>query len=158
MPVDIGGGKEPQTTEDVPSYTKTEKVSKSCTIMAEECLNNRVIAKNIMKKIGRRICGELRRMCSNSSPSILRSQNLDDLSDFNWDKVYSELQDRAPTFLQFLMASTKTKTERKDQRVTVCVFSSIILKYRFQHMSLLHKIIGLLLYGVNANKMVNLIT
>ena len=111
MPVDIGGGKEPQTTEDVPSCTKTEKVRKSCTTMAEEC---RVIAKNIMKKIGRRIRGELRRMCSNSSSSILRSQNLDDLSDFNWDKVYSELQDRAPTFLQFLMASANTKTERKD--------------------------------------------
>ena len=87
------------------------------------------------------------------------AKNLDDLSDFNWDKVYSELQDCVPTFLQFLMASTKTKTERKDQiRVTVSVCSSIILKYRFQLVSLLHKIIGLLLYGVNANKMVNLMT
>ena len=70
--------------------------------------------------------------------------------------ILSFTEDRAP----LLMASTNTKTERsrKDQRVTVCVCSSIILKYRFQHMSLLHKIIGLLLYGVSENKMVNLIT
>ena len=55
MPVDIGGGKEPQTTEDILSYTRTEKIRKavarkSSTTMAEECLNNRVIAKNNYNK------------------------------------------------------------------------------------------------------------
>ena len=93
-------------------------------------------------------------MCSNTNPSVLRSQNPDDLIDFQWMKLYKELQERAPTFLMIFMASTKTRTPRDNQTAIVGVCTAILLKHRFQHMNLFQKLIGLILYGMNSQKMV----
>lgn len=125
---------------------------RSCMAMAEECLKNSAVMQYLLVKIGKKIRTELRSMCSNTNPSVLRSQSPNDLIDFQWMKLHKELQERAPTFLMIFMASTKTRTPRHNQTAIVGVCTAILLKHRFQHMS--QKLIGLILYGMNSQKMV----
>ena len=130
---------------------------KSFMSLAEECLKKPSIMCYILKKMGRIIRNELRCMCSNGKPSLLRSQSPHDLVEFKWENLYKEVQERAPTFLKILNASTQTRVPRHNQKTIICLCCSIILKHRYQHMSLVQKLIGLVLYGTNVQKMVGYI-
>ena len=66
--------------------------------MAEECLKNSAVMQYLLVKIGKKIRTELRNMCSNTNPSVLRSQSPEDLIDFQWMKLHKELQERAQHF------------------------------------------------------------
>lgn len=106
-----------------------------------------------MKQIGSTIRNEIRLMCN--FESILQSKSSDDLKQFKWSMIFDDLQSKAPTFLSFLMSATKTRRLRMNRIPVVCFCTAIILKYRFNRLNLVQKIISLLLYSGNCSKEVS---
>ena len=122
--------------------------------MARECLKDPVTRSHVLNQLGVIIRKEIKSMASDTTGSILRSQCVDDVKSFTWRKVTNELAIYAPTLLQILKAVTDTKTERRNRDATIAVCASVLLKYRYQNMSFVQKIVSLILYTGHSSKQV----
>lgn len=108
-----------------------------------ECLSDAVTRKHVLKGIGRKVRQEMKVMCSEATLSVLKS-NKKDLSIFSWSKLSEELSTNAPTFSSILEECTKTRVARPN---TQAVVGAVLLKLRFNQMSLLQKILSLILFN-----------
>ena len=127
---------------------------KSSMKLATECLQNASVCKYIIQRIGRMARTELKQLCL-AKQSILRSTSIDDIKHFKWEMLFEELKTSAPIFCSLLSSFTTTRKPRNNQQPLICICGAIILKYRFKQMSLVHKIIGLILYAGHSSKKVS---
>ena len=109
----------------------------------------------LLKRIGMALRNELRVMCSESTNSILSNQSVSELKDFKWNKLLSELEKYAPTFLMILCESTHTRQPRHDRNAVIGMCAALILKLRFSKICLVQKIMSLILYGGHSGKQVS---
>lgn len=110
---------------------------------------------HILEMIGRIIRSEMTVMCSDKTGSVLRSQSMQDLKNFKWKKLISELEKSAPVFLQLLRSCTQTRKPRENRDSVIGMCAAIVLKNRFAKMSLLQKILSLVLYAGHCGKQVS---
>uniref|UniRef100_A0A1X7TE76 ZAD domain-containing protein n=1 Tax=Amphimedon queenslandica TaxID=400682 RepID=A0A1X7TE76_AMPQE len=108
-------------------------------VMADECLRSKPTRKHIDNDIVRLIKGDLKRLSKLNSYFIYKAPV--QLKCFSWDKVYSELETVAPTFLSFFLAATHTKNPKSNRRAVIGICASIILKYRFGRLNIFQKIL-----------------
>ena len=105
----------------------------------------------LVKLFGKEVRKEVRSM---ASESFLSSQSKDDLKNFQWDRLHTELSLKAPLLLNILFDVTKTRVPRPNSHIVIGICVAILLKHRNPKMSLLQKIISLVLYAGHASKQV----
>ena len=133
--------------------------------IAQKCMRDRKIKKNIFDLLSKDIQHELTKMCSGKSASPFRTSSRADLEDFSWISLTSELEKKAPTLHSVLQICTNVKRrirplrtpwKRPSNNVILCVCACIILRHRSQQMNTLQKIVSLILHRGGASKQVEL--
>jgi len=71
------------------------------------------------------------------------------IQEFNWDIVWTELQSKAPTLLQFYRHMF-----RGASKPLICFAISLILKWRSDGMGLVQRVISCFMYGNGCSKQV----
>ena len=94
-------------------------------------------------------------VCSDATASMLRNDEREQLSSFSWDALIKELSTNAPIFTSILKECTKTKVKRINEQAVIGVCAGILLKHRFNRMSLLQKIISIILFNGCSSKAVS---
>jgi len=142
-----------------PSRKKLGKAlaRKSKKAMVAECIRNNAIRKYVIISMSRILKSEIHALCSNKANSVLRTQSAAVLSQFTWDVVIREMQTYAPVLLSLMYACTETKTSRYNREATIGICVSVLLKYRFNKMCLVQKLIALILYAGHSAKSVSLL-
>ena len=121
------------------------------------------VRKRVMEIIAADIQKELTRACARRSKSVLRNPTAESLINFTWEKLLSELDTCAPTFMHILRGIVQVKRrERKpvkrsyrpSEKAVLGVCAAIMLKNRNVHMNLLQCIVSLILYNGHASKQV----
>ncbi len=115
---------------------------------ARECLSNDKIRLYIVNKIGQIVRGELKKMCTSNSKFTCHSP--EDLSQFNWNEMYDQLQQNTPVFLSIMESATQTRANRCNRVAVIC--AAVLLKFRFQKINLVQKVVSLILYSGHASK------
>ena len=123
--------------------------------IATECLQDPITRKYVIKALGHEMRKEMRMMCSDATASVLRSGKKEDLSAFSWDTMMNELSTRAPTFSNILKECTKTRVTRTNNKAVVGICAAVLLKHRFDRMSLVQKIVSIILFNGCASKSVS---
>ena len=122
--------------------------------LAKECLKQPETREYILRSIAVLIRNEMKAMCSDRINSVLRSTDINDLHEFTWDRLLTELRKNAPIFLRVLHAASETRLPRKNKNGVVGVCAAILLKHRFSKMCLGQKILSLILYAGHSSKQV----
>ena len=121
--------------------------------IAQKCWRHAKIKSYLLLCLCITLQREVAEMCSDSFISILRKSDVDNMCQFDFTVLISEMEEHAPTFLRILRACTKTKVQKnKDCVVGIC--AAVILKHRRPCMSLVQKLISIILYVGQSSKMV----
>ena len=113
--------------------------------------------KNIFLKEVDLQCGKL---CARRSaqPSVLRepSRNPKSLVEFQWETILSEMKERAPDVLDFMVAMAVPKLKGNDGRqvMPLCTAYGILMNVRCRELSLVQKLNAVLLGVGNATRRV----
>ena len=97
--------------------------------------------KNMVHAVSKEIQQELSQMCSTKQNSVLMTDG-ENIRSFSWNTVWLELQQQMPIFSSLLNA-----VESKGNQILQCVIACVILKNKYQKLSLLQKIISTFLYA-----------
>ena len=112
-----------------------------------------------------RVDAECQFLCSTSKfESVLRRHGKDDIMNFSWQVMIDEWTKHAPflhAILNMIVGGVKTRNLAKGATVearypSICAAGAILLKKRCTHMSLLHHLVGVLLYHGDVKKTVSL--
>ncbi len=109
----------------------------------------------VIKALGCVIRKEMKRMCSDTTDSVLKSAKKDDLSTFSWEILWKEMFTHAPTFSSMLTECTKTRSNKRNRQAIIGICAAILLKHRFGQMSLVQKILSIILFNGCASKSVS---
>ncbi len=152
------GYKKPRTYVLTPSRKHIGKAAArgSRKAVANESMKDPVTRRYILEKVGRILRSELAAMCADMTASVLRSQSVEDMKGFTWDRLLNEQEVNAPVLLNILQSCTRTRKLRPNRKAIVGVCASIFLKHRFSKMSLLQRILSLVLYGGHSGKQVKI--
>lgn len=114
--------------------------------------------KNVFFKEVDSQCGKL---CARKSalPSVLRvpSTNPKSLVEFHWENILTEMKERAPDVLDFMVAMAVPKLNGNDGRqvMPLCTAYGILMNVRNRELSLVQKINSVLLGVGNATRRVS---
>ena len=122
--------------------------------VVRECINDPMMFKYVVNHISRILQSELRKMCSSEVNSVLKQQMPTYFQDFTWDMLLKEAELHAPVLLALMKACTKTKSPRSNRYGTMGMCIAILLKYRYDKMCLVQKILSLILYAGHSSKQV----
>ena len=150
------GYKKPRAYALTPSRKHIVKAvaRKSKQAVAMECMKDSVTRRHVLRRVGMVMQSELITMCRDSSNSILRSQSSSEMCSFTWEKLLSELEVKAPSFLSIIRAVMKTKQPRENQNSIIGMCAAMLLKHRLGSMSLVRRILSLILYAGRSQKQV----
>ena len=118
----------------------------------KRCLEDPITNKYLFEFIGLKLRRELRSMVSDSTNSLLQSKSAEDMNLFSWSRVLEELAQHAPTLLFILRACVKTKTVKKATTSIIGACAVILLKQRYNKMSMFQEIIAIVLYAEHTYK------
>ena len=107
--------------------------------------------------VGRVLEYELQRFCSDSVPSILRSNNIEHIKHFQWAQIIDEAKECMPVLLCVLKKCTETPTQRENENAIIGLIISLLAKHRRPQASLFQKVVSLILYSGHCSKRVRLI-
>ena len=122
--------------------------------VADQCFADEEIKPYIMKRLCQIIHGEIVSMCSWRVHSVLQNQSNEAIKNFKWNVFVNELKANAPTLYEVMLACTKTRQPRTNRLGVIAMSVAMLLKLRLSRMSLVHKIIGLILYAGHTEKQV----
>lgn len=97
--------------------------------------------KNMVHALSKEIQQELSLMCSTKHNSVLMTDG-ENIQSFSWNAVWLELQQQMPVFLSLLNA-----VGSQGNQILHCVIACVILKDKYQKLSLLQKIISAFFYA-----------
>lgn len=127
---------------------------KSSKTVALEALKDESIKRHILKNICMELAEEIRNMASDKVQSTLQSQKVNDVKEFRWDTLLTELTKHAPVLKTILKAATKSRKPRVNTDAVIGMFAAILLCHRNSKMNLVQKIISLILYCGHTSKQV----
>jgi len=112
--------------------------------------------KYLNASMSRILHSEIRKLCSASAKCVLNTEGSKDFSlpNFTWDRLLEDVAANAPMLLALFQACTRTKKPRSNRHATIGICIAILLKFRFNKMCLVQKIIGLILYAGHSGKQV----
>lgn len=101
---------------------------------------------------------EMKAMASDNVNLILKSSDMNILTTFSWNLLIQELTVHAPTLLSILTSITTTLTPRENQTAIIGMCTAMLLKHRYERMSLVQKLLSTILYSGSASKQVQSIS
>ena len=101
----------------------------------------------IVKGIGKIVEYEIKKLCSDSTNSVQRSKRKQNICNFPWASIRSEIMEYCPTLYSLLLSSTTTKAIRHNQMHVISVVVCMLCKFRRSNMSLLQRMVSTLLYA-----------
>ena len=119
--------------------------------LVDQCFGDEETSFYIRKKSESIIRSEIKKMCSQEVNSILQGP-VKDIASFKWESVLAELNANAPTLLSVLSAAVGKLSETSSTTIGVCC--GIILKSRFNKMSLVQKMVAVILQAGHSSKQV----
>jgi hypothetical protein len=126
--------------------------------VADHCFADKEIKSYVIRKCCRLIHAEIVSMCSCKVNSVLQNQSNEAIKSFKWSTFIEELKANAPILYEVMLACTKTRQPRGNRPGVIAMCVAILLKHRLSRMSLIHKIIGLILYAGHTEKQVKMIS
>lgn len=123
--------------------------------MVDECFADAEIRRYFFHKMSRIVQSELKAMCSACVSSVLQDRSNEAIKTFQWTSLLSEVRINVPVLYRILLACTKTKKPRSNHLGVLGMCTAMLLRHRSDRMSLVHKIIGLILYTGHSGKQVN---
>lgn len=124
--------------------------------VVDQCFADVNVKSYIIQKVSQIIQSELKRMCSSEVSSVLQDRSNEAIKNFQWSTLIAEVEANAPVLHELLLACTKKRHPSANYNehgvLGMCV--AMLLKHRFHRMSLVHKIIGLILYTGHSGKQV----
>ena len=123
--------------------------------IVSNCLEDPVMRKYIISRVGKIVQSEVATLCSDKSNSVLRRHSKEQLLKFKWKDVNIEMREHAPILLSLLHAATRTQRSRPNQEAVIAMCSAMMCKLRRGEMSAAHKTLSLILYAGHASKQVN---
>ena len=127
---------------------------KSKKAVATEALKDPITKSYIVSILGIELAKEIRAMSSDSVKSVLQSSDPDDLKEFKWETLHSELSLHAPVMSKLLQLATKTRRPRMNQEAVIGACAAIVINHRNPKMNLVQKLTSLILYAGHASKQV----
>ena len=124
---------------------------------AAAALRNEIYKKSVISKVASLVKVESANLCSIRNPSKHRSQDLDVLTSVNWLALYEELETRTPVLVAILLGALGKAIKAKvteQQKIAVCMASSVLLYMKNPHMSLIQRVVAMILYAGHASKSV----
>ena len=96
-----------RTVQNICAYTFMEKIGKAVAQkskqkIARECLKDKATKQYTLEEVNKLIQTEIHSVCSFDANSIMESQSVENLKEFEWSKILHKLAERAPTFLSTL--------------------------------------------------------
>lgn len=125
--------------------------------VTDHCFKDETIREYSVNKVAQIIHSEVKKMCTHDVNSILRQTSCESLGNFQWCNLISELQQHAPTLMTILNACTKTRRYRKNKNGVIGMCAAMLLKFRYNRMSLVQKLISTILYAGHSGKQVNML-
>ena len=123
--------------------------------IVSHCLDDAVVRKHIISRIGKMVQSEVATLCSDRCNSILRRHSKEQLLKFKWENVNLEMGEHAPILLSLLHAATRTRRKRPNQEAVIAMCAAMMCKLRRPEMSTAQKTLSLILYAGHASKQVN---
>ena len=129
---------------------------KSHKTIAKEALKSTKTKQYIVKALGKELALEIKAMASDSTNSILQSQEPENLIKFKWNMLHDELSANAPQLKSLLFSATKTTRSRSNIHAVVGMCVAILLNNHNPKMNLIQKMNSLILYTGHSSKQVYL--
>ena len=96
---------------------------------------------------------ELQRLCAKQDPSILRGKTEEDLKSFSWNKLQTELEEKAPTLLKILMSMFENDSKKiKQELPAILSAATTLISVHNREMSAIEYIHSLILLKGGAKK------
>ena len=121
--------------------------------LLDHCYKDTELRRLMVRKIGRSLKKEIKRMCAPNSKFCCKS--FEELKNFQWADLLSAMATQAPTLASILQFCTETKTIRNNRAAVMCVCAGILFKFHFSQVNLIQKIISLILHAGHSGKMVS---
>ena len=119
--------------------------------VTDHCFEDERIKTYTINKVAMTLRDELK-MCSHSVKSVLRNSSP---MDFQWGDLLNELDIHAPTLMSILNYATQTRHERQNRNGVKGISAAILLKFRFDKMSVVQKLVSCILYAGHSGKQVS---
>lgn len=103
-----------------------------------------VLKEPLKKKFLREVEKEAELMCSKKNPSILRKTSKEDITNFKFEKLANELQERAP-LLKSILLSASSKQDFTSSVAVLGITAAILLKHRNMQMNSVQIIVNSIL-------------
>jgi L1 cell adhesion molecule like protein len=137
----------PWRRDSVKSLTRKNYRSLFSSVSSESRTNTLMIC-----QVARSITSEMKSICLDSHDSILRDTH-EGIVHFSWETIWAEVRRMMPTLSRLLSATLiATKAMRSNQNMLTCLITCMLLKGRFNKMSLLQRAISVFLYGNGCTK------
>jgi hypothetical protein len=141
----------------VKRYTLTPRRKTYGKILARSLNTSKSLALRVMKDpqalkwivggVGKILHYEIRRLCCESTNSVIKSKSKDHISIFPWTLLRNEISKYCPTFNALLLKSTATNSKRCNQTHLISVIVCMLCKFRCSDVSLLQRMVSALLYS-----------
>ena len=122
--------------------------------IASHFLQDPVVRKHIISRVGKMVQSEIATLCSDGCNSVLRRHSEEQLLKIKWEDVSFEMQQHASILLSLLHAATHTRHNRPNQEAVIAICTAVLCKLRRPDMSAAHKTLSLILYAGHASKQV----
>ena len=125
-------------------------VRKSYRSLSSSVVSSLRTADSVVATVSQSIRKEIKHIMSLEHDSILKDST-EAVRRFSWETVWLELTNEVPTLMKLLATLLPND---KSSRNIICVIVCMILKKRFQKMSLVQRAISILLYSTGSSKQV----
>jgi len=122
--------------------------------IALHCWKDEGMRNHVLKAVASTLHGEVAKLCSEKTNSLLRCQSAEILSVFQWDELENEMNLHAPILTTLLRACCKTRVPRQNHQQLICLCVALMCKNRIPSMSLIHRVISIILYAGHSSKQV----
>lgn len=126
-------------------------VRHSYPVLFDDMAKSSAIHRNLMiKALARVASNEVKAISANPSATIFASSK-EEVLNFSWDKVWSELEKCAPVLMKLLGSLLVNPTESKPM---LCLMASMLLK-KNRSLAFVQRCMSILLYGNGCSKQVS---
>ena len=122
--------------------------------LIDKSMKDCVVRKYVFMKASRIAHAEITALCSDKQKSLLRKHSASDMKAFTWDALLAELQSSAPLLMSVLLGCTRTKRPRANRKAVIGMCAALLLRHRYEKMSLVQKLVSLILYTGHSGKQV----
>ena len=123
--------------------------------VASQCFEDEEIRVCILNKIAQTAHAEIKVMCSSKVHSVLQQHSNEAFKIIQLGDIFmAEIKENAPVLYHIMLACTKTKQPRSNRKGVIGMCLAMLLKFRYNHMDVIHKVIAMIMYAGHCGKQV----